>query len=133
MARKTIDITITEEGSRDIGKVYHLTEMPAAQAERWALRAFQALARSGVDLGELMDSGMQGLAVAGFRAFAFLPFQEAEPLLTEMMQCVQFKPNPNALRPLVDDDIEEIRTRIQLRAEVLKLHTDFLNAGGTST
>jgi hypothetical protein len=130
--RKVMDYTVEAEG-RDKGKVFQLTEMSAAQAERWALRAFQALARAGVDLGEVMGGGMQGLASAGLRAFAFLPFHEADPLLSEMFACVKVKPNPNAVRELVDDDIEEISTRLTLRAEVLKLHTDFLRAGGPQT
>ena len=135
MARKVIDYTVADAG-RDKDKVFQLTEMPAAQAERWAMRAFQALARSGTDLGDLALMGMQGLAQAGLRAFAFLPFHEAEPLLAEMMDCVRIKPDPrnaSVVRLLVDDDIEEVSTRLKLRAEVLKLHTDFSLAGGPST
>ncbi len=130
--RKVIDYTVTDEG-RDLGKVFQLTEMPAAQAERWALRAFQALARAGVDIGDVMGGSMETLARAGFQAFAFLPFHEADPLLSEMFACVKAKPNANAVRDLVDDDIEEIGTRMKLRAEVLKLHTGFLRAGGPQT
>ena len=133
--RKVMDYMVEAEG-RDKGKVFQLTEMSAAQAERWALRAFQALARAGVDLGVVMGGGMQGLASAGLRAFAFLPFHEADPLLSEMFACVKIKPDAahrNVVRDLVDDDIEEISTRLTLRAEVMKLHTDFLRAGGPQT
>lgn len=133
--RKTVDYTVEIEG-RDKGKTFQITEMSAAQAERWALRAFQALAKGGVDLGEVMGLGMQGLAMAGLRAFTYLPFHEADPLLAEMMTCVRIKPDkkhPGIVRELVDEDIEEIGTRLRIRAEVLKLHTDFLQAGGLST
>ena len=133
--RKVIDYTVADQG-RDSGKVFQITEMSAAQAERWALRAFQALARGGVDLGDMMNGGMQALASAGLKAFAFLPFHEAEPLLAEMIECVRYKPDhahPNVVRTLIDDDIEEISTRLTLRAEVLKLHTDFLKAASPST
>ena len=130
-----MDYTVEAEG-RDRGKVFQITEMPAAQAERWAMRAFQALARAGVDLGDVMGMGMQGVAQAGLRAFAFLPFHEAEPLLAEMMSCVRAKPDRshgNVVRELVDEDTEEVATRLTLRMEVLKLHTDFLRADGPST
>ena len=135
MARKVLNYTVTSQ-DRDHGKTYQITEMPAAQAERWALRAFQALARAGVDIGDVAEGGMAALAQAGFRAFAALPFYEAEPLLAEMMTCVRFKPDKDrdvVVRDLVDDDMEEISTRLKVRAEVLKLHTDFFKADGPST
>ena len=53
-----------------------------------------------------------------------------------MFACVKIKPDAahrNVVRDLVDDDIEEISTRLTLRAEVMKLHTDFLRAGGPQT
>ncbi|XPE68477.1 hypothetical protein ACNKHP_21825 [Shigella boydii] len=41
---------------------------------------------------------------------------------------MQFVPDPkkrSIRRPLVEEDIEEIITRLNLRAEVFKLHVDF--------
>ena len=129
MARKTLTITIDASG-RDKGKIFVLTEMPASQAERWALRALSALAGSGVEVpDDLKDAGFAGLARLGIQAFGNLPWEKAEPLLDEMFRCVQCQPSPKVVRDLVEDDIEEIATRLKLRMELFKLHADFLQAG----
>lgn len=129
MARKTLTITIDTAG-RDKGKVFVLTEMPASQAERWALRALSALASSGVEVpDDLRDAGFAGIARLGIQAFGNLPWEKAEPLLDEMFRCVQVQPSPKVVRDLIEDDIEEIATRLKLRMELFKLHADFLQAG----
>ena len=128
MARKVLDITVSAEG-RDKGKVFQITEMPASQGERWALKAFLALAKSGVDVPEdIMSSGMAGIAILGLRALSGMSFFEAEPLLVEMFQCVKIIPDPSkplVVRALIEDDIEEIQTRMMLRKETLMLHVNF--------
>lgn len=133
--RKELDITITERG-RDQGKTYHLKEMPASRAEKWAMRALMAVARSGIDLPDnFAEGGMQSVAILGIQAITRINFDDAEPLLDEMMECITFKPdpkNPAIVRPLIEDDIEEIRTRIKLREEIIKLHVDFLPAADQS-
>jgi len=50
MARKVLTVTIGPDGGRDAGKQFQLTEMAAAQAERFAAKAFLALARNGVEV-----------------------------------------------------------------------------------
>jgi hypothetical protein len=133
--RKEIDITITDEG-RDIGKVFHLREMPALRAEKWATRAFLAVAKSGVDIGQAGAGGMQALAIMGLEALTKLHFEDAEPLLDEMLECISIKPNPenpSIIRLLMEDDIEEVKTLFQLRKEVLNLHLGFSQAGSPST
>ncbi len=135
MARKVIDYTIETEG-RDKGKVFQITEMSAAQAERWALRAFQAMAKGGVDVPDLIGAGMAEFAIAGIRGLSYASYHEVEPLLAEMMACVRIKPdanNPSVVRDLIETDIEELKTRLDLRAEWLNLHTGFLQAGDPST
>lgn len=60
-----------------------------------------------------------------------MKWEVAEPLLEEMWACVQIMPDsskPHVVRNLIEQDIEEIATRIKLRAEVWKLHVDFLKA-----
>jgi len=134
--RRTKVVTITSEG-RDHGKSFLITEMPSFQGERWAYRALLALSRGGFELPPgIFDAGMAGLApivpyllVVGFRALHAARWEELEALLEEMMQCVQFKPaDPQLLpQPLRNDatcQIEEIRTRVELRKEVLMLHVD---------
>ena len=131
MARKTATVTIAEDG-RDSGKTFFLREMPATQAEKWAIKALIALSKSGVDVPEdIAESGMAGIALIGLKALSGINFSDAEPLLDEMFQCIQLIPDPNrpqVMRGLIDDDIEEVRTRLQLRKEVLMLHINFFTA-----
>lgn len=135
MARKDIDITVADAG-RDEGKVFHIREMPATRAEKWAMRALLAVARSGVELpDDFVGMGMQGIAIIGIRAITKIAFEDAEPLLDEMMECVSIKPdprNPAIVRPLIEGDVEEIATLILLRQEVINLHISFFTAGDPS-
>lgn len=142
--RKEARVTITAEG-RDRGKAYHLTEMPADQGERWAFRALLALSRGGIDLPPgIFDGGFAGLAtlmpyllVVGLKALHGAQWVEFEPLLDEIMSCVQYAPPGNApLQPLfpgVNSQIEEVATRVKLRREVLQLHINFSQLGSLST
>lgn len=129
MARKVETYTVQTAG-RDQGKVFVLTEMPARQAERWATRAFLALANSGVDIPEAaLSMGAAGLVVIGYNALAGASYDDLEPLMDEMWACVQVMPDPArpaVLRPMNGDgDVEEIQTLIELRREVFRLHVDF--------
>ena len=128
MARKEQLISIRADG-RDKGKVFKITEMSAEQAERWAIRAFLALARSGMSLPDgLESSGMAGIAALSLKVFGHLQFTEAEVLMAEMFRCLSYIPTPDRpdiTRALMEGDIEEVPTRIRLRAEVLSLHTGF--------
>ena len=135
MARKTETVIIDAEG-RDKGKVFVITEMPASKAEKWAARALLALGRSGVDVPDnIAASGLAGVVALGVRSFLGLRFEDAEPLLDEMFaSCVAIVPDPDrptvtrgagGIGALIEDDIEEVSTRIHLRTEVLELHTGF--------
>lgn len=131
MARTTLTYTVTDEG-RDQGKTFVLTEMPSSRAEAWAMRALLALMGGGVDIPEGFERmGMAGMAEVGLRALSSLKWEVAEPLLSEMFECIQIMPDsskPHVVRALIEQDIEEIRTRINLRLEVWKLHVGFLKA-----
>lgn len=127
MARRTSEYTVETEG-RDKGKVFVLTEMPANQAEKWAIRALKAAATAGVDIGNTAGMGMQGVAILGISALANMSWDEAEPLLDEMMTCVKIKETSGA-RELFSDDIDEVSTLFQLRRAVLELHVGFSLAG----
>ncbi len=136
--RKELDITISDgnqETNRDYGKTFHIREMSASRAEKWAMRALLAAARSGVELPEgFAGGGMQSIAILGIQAILKMNFYDAEPLLDEMMECVRIKPdsrNPSVVRDLIEDDVEEITTLIKLREEVIKLHIGFFGAGST--
>lgn len=131
MARSTANVTITDD-TRDKGKVFVLTEMPASQAEAWATRALMALTSSGAQIPAGYERlGLAGVAELGIKALGGLKWEDAKPLLDEMMTCVQIVPDPtkpHVVRGLIEEDIEEISTRVKLRAEVWKLHVGFLKA-----
>jgi hypothetical protein len=130
--RKTLNFTITDEG-RDKGKVFVLTEMSAAQAESWAMKALLGLIGSNAEMPE--NFSMASLAEYGLKSLMGLKWETAEPLLSEMFSCVQIMPDAtkaHIIRPLIESDIEEIMTRVKLRAEVWKLHTGFLNTAEKS-
>jgi hypothetical protein len=132
MARKTATVTITDEG-RDLGKVFALHEMAATQAEDWAVRVFLALAKGGIEIPDnVAGRGLAGVAAMGFGALKGMSYSDAKPLLDEMMTCIKIIPDrskPSYERDLVENDIEEVATRVNLRIELYKLHTDFLVAG----
>ena len=131
MARKSLTVTITDPG-RDLGKTFLLREMPAKQAEKWALKALLALSHADVDVPEeILTSGMAGIASFGIKALGKLNFYDAEPLLDEMfafVSCIPDPVRPEVVRALIDDDIEEVKTRLQLRKDLLMLHINFSTA-----
>jgi hypothetical protein len=131
MARKIVNFTITGEG-RDKGKLFLLTEMSASKGEAWATRVLLALMASNVNLPEnFADLGMAALAELGIRALSGLKWDVAAPLLAEMFDCIEIIPDPKKThihRALIEEDVEEIQTRVILRMEVWKLHMGFLMA-----
>ena len=128
MARKTAVYVESGEG-RDKDKRYLLTELPAERAERWAIRAFLAIAKAGIEIPDgLADMGVAGLASMGLTWVGKIDFETADVLLKEMMGCVQAMPNPDnsaIVRALVDTDIEEVRTRFNIRKAIIDLHISF--------
>lgn len=129
MARRTKIFKITDDKSRDNGREYLITEMDAESAEWWAFQVLQALLGSDSDMDfntPLADMARQGLAALGK-----LPPDKAKPLLGQMMTCIRVKlPNSAESREMLAGDIEEVKTRVLLRKEVLGLHVDFFVAGG---
>lgn len=127
MARKTK--TFIADNGRDKGKRFLLTEMDAFKAERWATRVLMGLSRSkSPPPEEILGAGMMGLSYYGLRAFMAMDFDDAEPLIAEMMDCVQIVPDPRhpeIVRPVDQEDIEEVATILALRSEVIELHTGF--------
>ena len=122
-------VIIPANGGRDAGKAFHLTEMPAAQTEKWALRAMMGLIKGGMEIpDEIVGSGIAGIATLGLTAFGRMDFEIAEPLLDEMFNCIKIYGTPGkeeTIRFLVENDIMEVGTRIRLRQEVFALHVGF--------
>lgn len=133
MARKQATVTITAEG-RDKGKVFEITEMPASQSEEWAGRALFAMLNAGVQIPDnIASGGLAGVASLGIDALTKVSFEAAKPLLDQMFSCIKIKPSATVTRDLIEDDIEEVATRLRLRKEVWNLHVDFSTAAGSST
>src|ERR1700751_4084213 len=143
MGRRTKEVTLTD--GRDKGRAFLLTEMAADQGERLALRALLAISRSGVNVPpQLFDSGWAGLAammpylfVIGFQGLAGARWEELEPLLAEMMACVQYAPGhghpPQAIKTGDLCQIEEVKSFLKLRKMVLELHLDPSEAAALQT
>lgn len=129
MARRTKVYTVKDEKSRDNGKSFVITEMSAEAAEWWAFRVLQALLGSNAEVdfnAPLADMARQGLGALGK-----LSPEIAKPLLDEMMDCIRIKlPSGSESRDMLPGDIEEVKTRVILRKEVLALHMDFFDLGG---
>ena len=132
MARK--ETTFVAETGRDLGKKFLITEMSASQAENWAFQVILAIGNAGIEIPEgLASQGMSGLMAIGYMNLIKIPFDAAKPLLDEMMNCVQIIPSANIKRKLVEEDIEEVGTRLQLRKSVWNLHMDFFLNESKST
>jgi len=120
-------ITIEAKG-RDKGKVFIINVMDAYNTEMWALKVIFELMNTGVELPEnLQELGFAGLFSVGAKAFRKLKFADAKPLLDEIWDnCLWIKPSESApKRRLVSNDILEVKTRLQLRLDLLRAHTDF--------
>lgn len=134
--RKTKLVTIEREG-RDKGKTFRITEKSAWDQEWFATRVFLGMAGAGIDVpDEVTEAGMAGLASFGFRAIGSLSPEVAKPLLDEMMECVAFVPDPaksDQTRKLMDEDIEEVSTLLQLKKAIWDLHTGFFSGADSQT
>ncbi len=124
--RKSKHYVVPETGGRDDKKKFLLTEMPATQAEKWAAKAFLALSNTRLEIPvDIVQLGMAGIALIGFQAFRNSSFVDLEPLMDEMFGCVQIVPPSGQPRDLIEEDIEEVKTRLELRKELMELHMGF--------
>ncbi len=141
--RKTVDVTISPETApsvegRDYGKMFRITEMSAVKAEKWANRATLALVpRLSQEVSpdvaaELSDNPTMPQMGRLFRLLHGISFPEVEPLLDELMECVEVVSDPTGRLPPRKlglggvEDIEEVETIRFLREVVLNLHTGFI-------
>ena len=137
MARKTKIVVIDgerTEDNRDGQKAFLITEMDSFHGDKWAKRALLALSNVKFDfgvLGDIENLGWQGVAALGMQFLSALRFEDADPLLDELMSCVRIIPDPAKFtvhRPIGlggAEDIEEIKTISILQAEVFNLHANF--------
>lgn len=137
MIKREIIKVPAEWGKRDAGKVFLITEWPAERAEEWAFRALIAYNRGGGQVPvDAISGGMEAIFWLGINTFLRGQMQADEiiPILNELMECVKIIRDPEARGPdgpvatdLVTGarDIWEIQTRLWLRSEVLRIHTNF--------
>lgn len=124
--RKTKTITI-EDNNRDKGKTFVITEMDAEKAEYLAFCVLHEIALiEGKD--ETENTGLAGLFEKGMEGIFKIPPDRAKPIFDALMSCVKIKME-SIERNLVASDIEEITTRMRLKMEVFRLHTDFFTGG----
>lgn len=122
MARIESTYKETAEG-RDKGKTFLITEMSARDGYRWASRLLFAMANTGIDVPDgVMESGMAGLATMGFKALGRIPHEAAEPLMDELLSCVQIVPDNGQARNLFPGDIEEVLTLFRLQKAAFDVH-----------
>lgn len=132
-------VRIPDGYGRDAGKLFKVTEKPAALSEKWALRLFVAMkGTKGQVPPEMMQMGMIAIAWRGMNSFlaADVDADKLIPLLDEMMECVEAvrdKSRPDIALALMDEDIMEVRTRIWLRGEIVRVHTGFSPAAALSS
>jgi hypothetical protein len=137
MARKTLTYVVGSDG-RDKGKTFLLTEMPATKAEDWAIRAMMALGAANVEVPDgALHLGMAALMEIGLKKLFAIDAPTLKPLLAELMECVEYVPNPQKPQvklpyPTFEGQVEEVATLLTLKWEVLKLHVDFSRAAGLS-
>lgn len=135
MSRKQSTFIATH--GRDEGKHFLITEKDAFSAEKWAMRVTMAAMAAGVEVPDKSElQGAGGLISLALNLLARVKWETAEPLLDEMMQCVEFIPDP--LKPFVKNAflstaIEEVQTIVELRREIIALHTDFFTRAETLT
>lgn len=123
------DKVVIERDGRDKGKVFWITEMSSTQGEYWAGRLLTMLAAGNADVPPgFFSLGFEGCAAwIAVHGLGGINWTVAEPLLAEMMACVTFQPDPsrNITRALMDEDIEEITTRLALREAWFDTHLGF--------
>jgi hypothetical protein len=139
MSRKTAIVTVPSWGGRDDGRTFLITEKSALQIEKWSWRMFIAVKGTSAHVDEAIARlGAIGVAIRGLNSFlaADVKFSDIDPLLDELLTCVQMirdPRRPDVTTPLIiDTDIEEPRTLLWLRSEVLSLHLGFSVADALS-
>lgn len=127
--------------NRDEGKTFKIIEMIAWDAEDWAFRVVLALVKAGAELPDGLkekfdanEVSMADMALLGINALKGLLYHDAKPLLDDMMKCVHIIPdkkNAHITREIIQDDVEEVSTIVELRKQVMSLHLNFSSTDDT--
>ncbi len=131
MARK--ELIFTADTGRDTGKKFRITEMSARAGHAWATRLLLAFMSSGMEIPEdIASRGLAGVASIAMGALGKLDAVQVEPLMNELLNCVE-SVQERATRKWIDDDFEEIATIFQLQKAVFALHVEPFTSGGPLT
>lgn len=128
MPRRHEKVVIEREG-RDRGKIFWITEMSASGGEYWAGRLLTMLAAGNHEVPPgFFQLGFEGCAAwIAVHGIGGIDWVTAKPLLDEMMDCITIQPEAsrNVTRALLEEDIEEITTRLILREAWFDTHLGF--------
>jgi hypothetical protein len=131
--RKTKIVVMPSNAARDAGKRYVLVEESAEKAEEWAWRAYLSMSRGNLTPPpEIIRMGLAGLPLILGGGLAYASWSDVQPLLKEMMGCVNIEVAAGGLvrRADLSGDIDEVDTRLMLRKEIVELHLGFTIAEG---
>lgn len=124
MARIVSTYTESAQG-RDHGKKFVVTEMDPRAGYRWASRLLFAILNSGGDVSpEILNAGLAGVARMGIAAALKIPHDVAEPLMDDLLGCVEVLTDNGLQRQIMSGDIEEILTIFRLQVAAWNLHIE---------
>lgn len=143
--KRTVHIN---DGGRDIA--FLIEQMPALKLEKWIYRAAIQIAKAGgasiagesikdaqTAIKKLKAGDGDGSGVAWIvNAIGGLDFDNAEPLLDELLTCAKIITETGAEMPLsnmtIEGQIESPLTLMKLRTEILKINFSFFHAAAKS-
>jgi len=121
----------------DAGKRFVITRMPAFAADKWARHTVKALIKSGAKIPDTaMEAGILGLSGVAMQMFGFMDDEDCDKAFQAMLDCVKIQraaPNGGVLppSPLLEIDITDPQTLVDLRSEAFKLHVGFFKAAAS--
>ncbi len=130
MARKQITHIVEDEG-RDKGKVFHITEMPAWDADTMAQDVFRAMGESKfTELPEdVVRMGCAGLATVGLSVLCSSKPEVSAEMRDRLLGTVEIvitHEGQQQIRKVKSIDFEEVQTIRTLMDKVFNLNFGFL-------
>lgn len=127
--RRSIEITITEEGSPI---TFRIQQWAATEKESWILRAVLALAGSAggnvdIDLagGVSAEALVAELGRKGLSIFAGLKYETVKPLMDDLLSCCYHKVGTAEIRCTpenIDGVLTDVKSLFRLRTEAFKVN-----------
>lgn len=133
--RKEKTITLNDRGNE---LTFKIREMPAMKLQGWLFRAALILLR-GVSInnnGDLVNDAIKLVGEQGIAAFRNVNYEEAKPLLNELLECCSRLDGNVSVKltaDVVDGMIEDVRTLFALEQEAAAINLSFLKAAEPSS